>query len=680
MKKFILFILLIFLFIPVTAHAATKVEKPTYKVTVSDKGVATVTFNRISGVNIQYRKSDKSTWIDLPPNKSLTYSYNGDTTSIVVRATKEKNVSEEVKISFTSLFDKKYKSMLKSIVDNAIKGKTTDENKLRALWDWISFNINDLSTLDNVTKYSDTKAAIFSGKVSIEGYANLWKDMAELAGFETVLRSAPNAWRVEHVDFWCYTKVKGKWYYVQPLGGKVEKGNYYYGFYMGFLSECVPNPELDYIDISLDAYTNRYELVYDKNHKYNYFDYMYTDFLYWNDKKYYDKKSVIYNKERDQYVFNWKTYIPDNTKKTTVAKPTYNVTNIEGDVAKKDCKVTIEFLYKNTTKGTIIYYTTDGTTPYNLKGKFVTPGTAVTMSAEELSKLKVRTWDVNTNTYSAVVTPNIKLDKVAKPTYKTSISDDGNITITFGKVASGVIIQYSENVSKPVWKTLKADQSLVYTYKDAPTNILIRTVNGKSLSNEVNISISNVISDKFWSVVSPVIDKAVKNNDADEEKLRALWDWIMFNTEEASVSYWAGQDYKYSQAEDLIFVGKGTDRAFADFWYRIANKAGFETILYTYDLNHQWCYTKVNEKWFVIDAHHYSKETDYVEGFYDGFLTPTLWAEKGNEIDLKVSSDRYLLKDAKGKTYNYFNYMYTGKPAQKQEVVYNKTKDRYVFK
>lgn len=355
--------------------------------------------------------------------------------------------------------------------------------------------------------------------------------------------------------------------------------------------------------------------------------------------------------------------------KTKVAKPTVSV--VESDPVMTTLSV------KSTTKGAKIYYTTNGTTP-TTKSASVKSGAKVEINTSSIAKAKFRAY-VSNNYSTTVAAP--KVSTTAKPTYKVTVTDKGDIKVTITSVTKGAKIYYNfksygNNTTSDEY--IMSGETLTINYKKEYKSIRFSAYANKTFSSKVSVDIKKPVQDKYDVLVKEIVLDKTKGLTTPEEKLMALWSWTMENTYYAREANGYTADSTYYLAKHLLFDNKSICNGFALLWEDMANLAGFET-KYIVDrkMNHAYCVTKVNDKWFVVDTTHEDKMDSSNSIFYEGFLDNSLYANfSTNFWGFDCSSKRYVIDEYFNTTYfKFLDYIASGEAW----LTYDEVTDRYTL-
>lgn len=281
-----------------TAPKLVQAAIPTYKVEVTDNGKVKVTItSNVKGAKIYYDfgVSDKLDYTSggkyVLSGQTIVVDYK-DADTFSFRALAGKSYSTITKISLDLEVDYKYLSTIKSIVTKATKNCKTDEGKLMALWQWTMANTDYARTAHQSpdSQYHHPENLIFEGKAVCQGFAYLWEDMAELAGFETeviINRQMDHAY--------CVTKVKGSWFYVDTTheGKKTNTDSSFY--YDGFLNNKYASYSKNFHGYNCTS--ERYKAYDDADNDTTYFELL----QYERDSYGY----FTYDSKADRYSFTW---------------------------------------------------------------------------------------------------------------------------------------------------------------------------------------------------------------------------------------------------------------------------------------------------------------------------------------------------------------------------------------
>lgn len=352
-----------------------------------------------------------------------------------------------------------------------------------------------------------------------------------------------------------------------------------------------------------------------------------------------------------------------------VAKPT--VTHVKSTPGRTLLSV------KCTTKGATIYYTNDGTKP-TTKSKSVKSGQTIDIQTTKLSKVRVIAYA--NKKYSAVAYAP-KVTVTAKPTYKVEVTNNGKVKITINTTTKNARIYYTFKSSDTIdykSKSIKAGETIVVDYKDAD-RIYFRAYANKSYSVIVDFSVGVHADNKYLSMVKEIVSRETKGLATPEDKLMALWDWTMANTDYARTST-GKADSKYHHPQNLIFEEKAVCQGFAYLWKEMAKLAGFETnVIIDRKANHAYCVTKVNSKWFYVDTTHAGRNSSTtLSGSYDKFLNNEYANHSSNFHGFDCSSDRYFLEFDNGNTAHYFDLLDNANDGDGY-FTYNSDMDKYSF-
>ena len=96
-----------------------------------------------------------------------------------------------------------------------MKVMKNDDEKVKALHDWIIDNLEYDSNMQNINRYN-IYGALIDREVVCEGYAKLFKYILDNVGIECVLASgtAVNSEGISERHMWNYVKLEGVWYAV----------------------------------------------------------------------------------------------------------------------------------------------------------------------------------------------------------------------------------------------------------------------------------------------------------------------------------------------------------------------------------------------------------------------------------------------------------------------------------
>lgn len=357
-----------------------------------------------------------------------------------------------------------------------------------------------------------------------------------------------------------------------------------------------------------------------------------------------------------------------NAATDKVAKPTISVIEANPGITTLSVKCT--------TKGAIIYYTTDGTTP-TTKSADWSKNRWQGFDTDKLSSVKFRAY--YKGSYSTTVSvPKVTL--TAKPTYKVTVTDKGDIKVTITSDTKGAKIYYNFKPSGTITTSdeyILSGETITMNYKKYETNIQFVAYANKAFSSRNSVKLDQVVDQKYKALVKEIVSRETKGLTTSEEKLIALWTWTMENTAYAFKADGRTPDDTYRYGTHLLFDGKAVCNGFALLWQDMANTAGFETeYIVNKKLNHAYCVTKVNGKWFIVDSTHTDKMngTEDSRLYYNGFLDNSQYANfSTNYYGFDCSSKRYVIGDS---TYfDFLEYVDSGEAW----FVYDETTDRYTI-
>lgn len=269
-----------------------QINDPTITVEVTDKGKAIVTLHSTTkGVKFRYGNGwFPEKWNKLKVGDKISVDYEASH-FICIQAYSGKSISRQVEIDLGPYYEAAYKTKLKKIVKREIKGKTTDEEKLMALWDWTMENTREATLAEQELdlSYSTPMTPFFLGKANYRGFHNLWKDMSRLAGFETDIVKDEKL-----NSAFCFTKVRGKWFYVNTNHSDIEDRNSRGYSYQDFLDNSKFNFSQN--KYGYDLSSERY--VLNSKRGLHYFDFL-------SNKELEEEGYFTYDEKLDQYYFTW---------------------------------------------------------------------------------------------------------------------------------------------------------------------------------------------------------------------------------------------------------------------------------------------------------------------------------------------------------------------------------------